>query len=196
MRTETITVKVFQFDELSDAAKEAARQWYRDCSANDEWYDCTFEDCTTVAALMGWTVEHIGFSGFWSQGDGAHFVGHMGYAKGCYKAVIDYAPKDQELARIAHEWQDLQRRHFYKLTARVSHRGHYQHENCTSFEVYKDCDYVDAALEESAAEIARDFMRWIYSQLEKDYNDQNSDECVDESIRDNEYEFTESGKVY
>lgn len=196
MRTETIVKSIFQFDELSDAAKEKARNWYREASAHDEWYEFAIEDCKTIAALMGWQIERVGFSGFWSQGDGAHFVGDMGYTKGCYKAVIGCAPEDLELARIAQEWQDLQRRHFYQLTAQVSHRGHYQHENCTRFDVYKNGEYTDAAIEEQVGEIARDFMRWIYSQLETEYEYQNSDEQVDEFIRANGYEFEESGRIY
>ena len=196
MRTETIVNSIFQFDELSDAAKEKARTWYREASAHDDWYDFVVEDSKAIAALMGWQIENIGFSGFWSQGDGAHFVGDMGYAKGCYKAVITQAPKDLELARIAHEWQDLQRRHFYQLTAQVSHRGHYQHENCTSFEVYKDGEYTDAAIEEQVKEIARDYMRWIYARLEDEFVYLNSDEQVDESVRANEYEFAEDGSIY
>jgi hypothetical protein len=196
MRTEVIEKKIFKFVELSDSAKEKAREWYRNASAHDDWYDFVIDDCKTIAALIGWQIESIGYSGFWSQGDGAHFTGRIGYAKGCYKSVIAYAPNDQELARIAYEWQALQRVHFYKLSAEVSHRGHYQHENCTSFEVYKDDEYTDAAIEESVKEIARDYMRWIYARLESEYNYLNSDEQVDESITANEYEFEENGSVY
>jgi hypothetical protein len=38
-------------------------------------------------------------------------------------------------------------------------------------------------------------MRWIYRQLEREYEWLMSDEQVDESIRINEYEFTEEGKL-
>ena len=37
-------------------------------------------------------------------------------------------------------------------------------------------------------------MDWLYRTLEREYNDLNSDEQVDESIRTNEYTFTENGK--
>lgn len=40
----------------------------------------------------------------------------------------------------------------------------------------------------------RAFADWIYRQLETEYDYQNSDEQVDESIIANEYEFTEEGK--
>ena len=40
---------------------------------------------------------------------------------------------------------------------------------------------------------ARDAMRWIYRQLEREYEYQTSDEVVDENIIANEYEFDASG---
>ena len=46
---------------------------------------------------------------------------------------------------------------------------------------------------DSLIETARDYMRWIYKQLEKEYDYQNSDECVDENILANEYTFEING---
>lgn len=42
-------------------------------------------------------------------------------------------------------------------------------------------------------ELLRDYMRWIYKQLEKEHEYQNSNEVVDETITINEYEFDEDG---
>lgn len=195
MRTETI--EVFQFDELSDSAKEKAREWYREASAQDEWWDCVTDDAKTIGALMGWDIDEVYFSGFWSRGDGDCFIGRMGYAKGCAKAVKDYAPVDTELHRIAAEWQALQARHVYKVDAKVTKRDHrYAHENTVSFDVYRDGADATGELEDAVKEIGRDFMRWCYAQLEKEYEWLNADEQVDESIRTNEYEFTANGSRY
>lgn len=38
MRTETITKEIFSFDELSDEAKEKARDWCRDGGLDDVWH--------------------------------------------------------------------------------------------------------------------------------------------------------------
>ena len=193
----TVETHVFKFDELSEAAKEKARVWYRSGALDYEWWDCTVEDAKTIGALMGFDIDKVYFSGFCSQGDGACFVGGMEYAKGCAKAVKDYAPQDVELHRIASAWQALQARHFYKLTARVTKTDHrYSHENTVSFDVYRDGDYAMADAEYAVKEIGRDFMRWIYRQLEKEYEYLNSDESVDETIRANEYEFTENGSIF
>ena len=46
MRTETINI--YQFEELSDDAKETARQWYREASSYDEWWWSVYEDAEQI----------------------------------------------------------------------------------------------------------------------------------------------------
>ena len=41
----------------------------------------------------------------------------------------------------------------------------------------------------------RSFADWIYRQLKEEYEYRMSDENVDESIRINEYEFDENGRI-
>jgi len=38
-------------------------------------------------------------------------------------------------------------------------------------------------------------MRWVYRALEQEYEYQTANEQVDDSIRANEYEFTETGRI-
>jgi hypothetical protein len=141
----------------------------------------------------------IYFTGFSSQGDGACFEGSYRYALGATAkhakpgakiTIREYAPVDQELHRIADALQALQRKNFYKLTARVKHRGHYYHSLCTEIDVE---GAHDTATEDTLAELLRDFMHWIYRQLEREHDYIMSDECVDESILANEYTFDEDG---
>lgn len=198
---ETITTKtdVFTFSELSYSAKQKAMQWY--CTDTDDfWAESVIEDAKTIGALMGFDIENVYYSGFWNQGDGACFTGSIRYAKNCAKSVKAYAPQDKELQRIAQAWQDLQKRNFYSLHASVEHRGHYYHEMCTSF----DCEDTrhnygwlqDAAIEDEMAEIARDFMRWIYRQLESAYEYETSEEHISEMCEINEWCFTENGDFF
>ena len=39
---------VYQFDELSDKAKEKAREWYRSGALEYEWWESTYEDAAQV----------------------------------------------------------------------------------------------------------------------------------------------------
>lgn len=135
-----------------------------------DWWDSTFYDAKAIGALMGFDIDDIYFSGFSSQGDGACFTGALHYRKGAAAAVKSYAPLDLELHRIASAWQDAHKAHGWKVTATVKHSGYYNHANCTSFD-FEDPrhihDWTQPGFNESAfIEPARDFMRWIYRQLE------------------------------
>ena len=200
MREETI--KVFQFTELSDKAKEKAREWYRTTSQGDDYDDyfaeTVIDDAKQIAALMGIEIKDIYYSGFSYQGDGASFTGHYRYQKGAVKAVKDYAPKDTELHRIAQELQYIQRKSFYRISCNITQSGYYQHENTMRFDFMLDGEYLytTMAWESDLKDVLRDYARWIYKQLEESYDWENSDENVDETIIINEYEFTEDGSNY
>ena len=133
-----IETTVFTIDELSGAAKENARIWYRDQGLHDEWYDFVYEDFETICRILGITLKtspvrlygggtrdkpHVWFRGFSSQGDGASFEGQYSHAKGAAKGIRAHAPKDRELHRIADELQDAQRRNFFQLNASIRQRG-------------------------------------------------------------------------
>jgi hypothetical protein len=206
-------VTVYQFDELSDHAKEQARQWYRTASQGDNYFaESVIEDAATIADLLGinlrqTTVKLMGggtrqeptiyWSGFWSQGDGACFEGTYYYAKGSTRKIREHAPQDTDLHTLTDGLAAVQRKYWYQLQASVKHRGHYQHELCTEIDVESsgliNADRITPEDADTVRELLRDFMRWIYRQLEKEYEYQNSDEVVDETIRANEYEFDEEG---
>ena len=193
----TISTTVYGYDELSPEAQEKARDWFRSASEGDNFYsEYVIEDAKTIGALMGITIDEVYWSGFWSQGSGACFIGSYRYAKGAIKAVKAYAPQDAELHRIAEALQYIQRKNFYALIARVAHRGHYRHSGCMSVDVENSSDKYRATPEDDVTELMRDFADWIYKQLEVAYEWENSDESVSENIRRNEYTFTESGKRY
>lgn len=195
MQVITTQTKVYPFEELSSKAKERVRQWWSDMLDTESWAEPVIEDAKQVAALMGWEVLNVFFSGFWSQGDGACFVGHMRYAKGCAKAVKEHAPLDEELHRIAKAWQDLQAKHFYSLEAQVYKTcSRYSHENTVAFSVEDTRSHrLDGAVEESVEEIGKDFMRWIYKALESAHDMETGMENVAEICETNSYLFREDG---
>lgn len=193
----TIEKTVYKFDELSDSAKERAREWYRELIFSDSCdLECICEDAKTIAKLFGLEIENIYFSGFGSQGDGACFEGTYAYKKGAAKAVREYAPQDAELHAIVGRLQDVQRRNFYRLTASCTHRGHYYHSGCMSVDIEERAnrwrDIGDDGGE--LRDLLREFADWVYSRLKDEYYYQTSDEAVDESITINEYEFDEEGR--
>lgn len=142
-----------------------------------QWWSATYDDAKAAAATMGIDIADIAFSGFWSQGDGASFTGSYAYQKGAAAAIREYAPKDTELHRIADELQRVQRVNFYRLRADISKSRHrYQHEYTMAVEVDRT-DGVDADLHDAhdtVTEAMRDLARWIYKQLEREYEYQSA----------------------
>lgn len=174
---------IYQFDELTDAAKEKAREWFRTASAHDIWWsESVIDDAKRIGAMIGFDVDEIYWCGFGSQGDGACWTGSVTYSTGCAAAVARECPQDAEIQRIARAWAGLQRRNFYQVRGKVSANDRYMR---TSVDAYR--------AEDDANQIVSDFADWIYRSLEKEYDYQMSEECVDEGIRANEYEFDEEG---
>lgn len=191
-----ITTTVYKFSELSDEAKEKAIANLSSINVDyDSWSEGVIEDATTIGKIIGIDIDKIYFSGFSSQGDGACFSGSYSYEKNSVKAIKEHAPCDMELHRIATDLQRLQSKAFYRLYANVKHTGHYYHELCTSIDVNNDYQELTANHESDLSELLRDFMKWIYGQLHKEYDYNTSDAAIIETIEANEYEFTENGKL-
>lgn len=197
-----------EFNELSDSAKEKVREWWR----TDLPFvtDHIIDDAADIAAMFGLDIRQtpkrridgethwvptVYWSGFWNQGDGASFDGSYKYKAGGLKAVKAHAPKDETLHRIVQRLQEVQRRYFYGLRADVKQNGRYSHEMTMGVDV-TETRYdreVKRDDEEEIIDCLRDFARWIYRQLEAEYEYQNSDEVVDETIIINAYEFDADG---
>lgn len=223
MRTIHTTVYHFD-ELPTEQAKERARDWLRALSFSDssDW-EFVYEDAKRVGKLLGLEIDDrpfttmggatgrepcIFFSGFSSQGDGACFEGRWKWRPGMLKAVQDYAPQDAELHRIAGVLQDLQLglpllaadiSERETLTCWTKQRGYYMHSGCMDVSCQWSGDDTDPPelLDDVCDTVTtqmRAFADWIYDQLEKEYDYQTSDEQIEESIRANEYEFTEDGR--
>ena len=206
-----IETTVYTIDELSDAAKENARIWYRDQGLHDEWYDFVYDDFETICRIIGVTLgttpvrlygggtrdkPQVYFSGFWNQGDGASFAGRYSYARGATKAIRAHAPKDEELHRIADELQAVQRRNFFQLHSTIRQSGRYCHEYTMAIEVERDSPTwqpITDGAEDAVIEALRDLARWLFRQLRSEYEHQTSDDAVDEIVSVNEWTFTADG---
>ena len=134
--------------------------------------------------------------GFAFQGSGASFDGMYRYAPGAARAIRAYAPKDETLHAIADDLQHVQIRNFYQLNASIRQSGRSYHEYSMSIEVERDSpagqSMTDDA-EDTVVEAIRDLARWLYLQLEREYDHLTSDTVVDETIAANSFTFTEAG---
>lgn len=206
MRTEQI--KIYTYDELPDAAKAKARDWWRQLSQDDTfWSECTISEAKEQGGYMGLDIENVYFSGFWSQGDGACFEGRWNAANVKAEIVADgWGASDatEQIKGIAAGFAAFAKA-WPESSFTVKHSGHYSHENCTDFSVSLgwDADNNEALTAEEwrAAKceiisMAKGFMRWIYRQLEAAHDDYYADEQIEAAIIANEYEFTADGEIY
>ncbi len=206
------TKTVYHFGELTDSAKERARDWWRNLEAQDFDSSYVIEDAQRMGAVLGITLNThpvklmgggtrqeptVYWSGFSSQGDGAQFEGRYAYAKGAHIAIRKEAPDDKSLHAIADGLLAAQRACFFKAEARCDCKGaQYSHAGWMNVEVWHGDDEYRALPEsatDSIIELMRDFANWIYRQLEAEYNWRMADEQVDDAITANEYEFDSNG---
>lgn len=175
----TKTVNLYEFNELSEAAKEKARNWWREGNNHDVfWSECTIDEAKEQGRNMGLDIDNIHWNGFCSQGSGACYEGtwHACEVKEGETAK-DWgdSPATKEIRRIAAAFEQFAK-DWPESSFSVTHSGHYYHEFCTRFDVSlgEDADNNEEVSPEQwreasdwLIETARDYMRWIYRQFEK-----------------------------
>lgn len=183
-----------KWDQLTEQHRGQLLERHRVESAHDEWWDDVYEVFKEDMSAIGVHVETIYFSGFWSQGDGACFEGH----------VADWAKFLNALGRpdAARVMADLEGCTGVRLI--WNHSGHYYHEHCTAFvadlaidnphdnaeqplrhaawEAMHGTDGPLVPLKDEFIEFLKDKMRDLYKQLEKEHEYLTSDEVVAEYI--------------
>ena len=168
MRQETKTV--YMFDELSDDAKEKARDWWRESLGYDEWRESVYEDAERVhIEITGFDLDRAEISGRFTIEP--HLVADEiqdDHGEECetYKTAGAYL---KERDKLIDEWPR-------------DEDGEFENEGD-----------LDDRLDELDAEFLHDILEDYRIMLREELEYQESDENVDETIRANEYEFYEDG---
>ena len=163
----------------------------------DEWWEYLWEQEKEELEAMGFEAKDFRYSGFWSQGDGASFTGHVVDFEKFWPA-FDPNPDNYKMLR--------KNEHVEARFCR--HRSMYSHENTVYASVEADAwelahgeeDPFKEALyevwneqlcrdldqfENDFQSFMRDRMRALYKKLEEEYDYLTSDEQVAEWIREN-----------
>lgn len=213
-----IETKVYTYSELSDDAKAKARDWLRNAQAGDNSFaEFVTDDFHEVLAALGFDVDKkrgLSWSGFWSQGDGASFSGSW-RASDCdpaklladrpatyeHDGKVETSKGNVELHRIAAEILAVKAAgaSYAHVTGKDRWGFHMSLDELEWSDETPATDDADAdvatlrAWENRFIEAARDLARMFYKSLEAEWEYQNSDAAIAESIEANEYEFTEEG---
>ena len=216
-----VETKVFHYNELPDRAKEKARNHYIENWVHDDWYDYVYSMAIEDGKKHGFVIDNIYFSGFYSQGDGACWVGQVD--------VRQWLETHTQDSIGISAWCHLIQENVISKHLQVSHvSNHYSHENTMRFgeivddtDRYEDdytmqlpsifkgmqiqnlfdiiesddtCPYKNIEQIESAIEeSAKDYARNIYQQLKEEYEYLCSEEMMLDHFNCNDYHFTNEG---
>ena len=186
-------MNTIKYQDLPEDRKEQEREKYREHGLGYDWWDGVYDYAKETAEKFGLDIDDISFSGFWSQGDGASYTGNL-FFKECDASELPEDVRDvyrtlhevNSLIKIAHSKEYL----FAQITRDASM---YAHEGSMQFDFAEGvteecaCDILDAR-EKDITEALRDYARWIYRTLEKEYEYLTSDEAIDELLHYEEYE--------
>ena len=209
----TVEITGYTFQELTPQAKKQA------CSTLQPDNDCYWHEFITDNAkeegkALGFSIDKIYFSGFYSQGDGASWVGTVDLIKWLEKHKPDDPLAHILSALMENDWVDAR----LNITANDSH---YSHSNTmVRSDVSIQCEdpndtlsmgmfaganvrtlmesLPDSYADDIADEVlqsARDYADEIYKQLRDEYERMCSEEYIAELCDANEYLFNKKGEL-
>ena len=170
MKTKTITL--YEFNELSDTAKEKAREWYRGGALDYDWWDSIYDDAKRIGIkITAFDLDrnrHATGELLASAEETAHKI-EKEHGDSCetYKTAKQYLADRDKLVESAE-----------------------RDENGEFVDEYS----LDCALDDLDAEFLNSLLEDYSVILQKEYEYLLSDESVDENILANGYTFTEDGK--
>lgn len=187
----SVTERFYELKELSDEAKERARNWIRNNEAEDsawisenltEDFECTLKEEGFMEPELQWSLSHC-------QGDGVAFSARLDLQVYMTKHnLTGWGPMHEFVAIYVHD------------------RGtHYHHENTMTVELVNECDYDDdeaewwchkheqALLEHVKARV-RDLSFELRERGYAELEFRNSDEYIDEEAERQELLFDEDGE--
>jgi len=217
METET----TYKYQDLSDSAKETARQWYLE-GMDYEWWEGVYEMVIEDGKEKGFYIDKIFFSGFHSQGDGASWTGQVDVRQWLEENCADSIGVSA--------WCQLIQEDIISKHIQVTQSGQYCHENTMRFgEIVDDtnnfeddytmqkdsifkgmtiatlfdiieaddtCSYKSTEqIEQAVAESCKDYARNIYHKLREEYEYLCSEEMMIDHFDCNDYQFTEEGRL-
>jgi hypothetical protein len=188
---------MYQSNEELEQLNDELIEKYRGINTDYDWWDCVYEDTKIEMETKGINVYDINFSGFYSQGDGACFIGRIDMEKFLkahqleqkYMAATFFAGQGELWATL----DQGNSRYYHEQTVSASlvvdSYNNYE-EDSTRYQVYEtmqkvlDDEWKD--LEDDVNNICRGYMQDLYRKLRDEHDYLTSDEVVWETIEANE----------
>jgi len=181
-----VTVKLYKFNELTEKVQKELIEKNRDhATEHNDWFEPIIEGFKEDMKDYSLEEIEIGFTGFYSQGDGACFHGD----------VYDTVGFAGDLKKEGYLPDDYDEETAYTLEISIiKTSNHYEHENTITGNVEGDWANDHDLLENAVTKWARDKSRELYKSLEKYHDELTSDEYVIEYLQEQGEVFQENGK--
>jgi hypothetical protein len=218
-----ITVTAYKFEELEGRAKEKAHAKLTEWITDHEWWDSVYENAKEDGDKLGFEINDIRFSGFSSQGDGAHWTGRIDlqtFVETNLDERSAWYAEDVLLVALWEEgwidrWISIDNHNYrYCHSGGMSMSDHpnnslnvddddvaeLQHgalAGATIYQLKESFDYEQRITEwcDEALTQARAFADDIYKKLEKEYDDLTSEASLIEFAGVHDYVFDERGNM-
>jgi hypothetical protein len=177
--------------------KDELIEKYRSINVDYEWWDNIYDDNKIEMETKGISVVDMFFSGFYSQGDGACFIGRIDMEKFLkahqleqkYMAATFFAGQGELWANLDQGNSRYYHENTVSASLVVDSYNNYE-EDSTRYQVYEtmqkvlDDEWKD--LEDDVNNICRGYMQDLYRKLRDEHEHLTSDEAVWETIEGDE----------
>lgn len=187
MREETVTYKVFKFNELSDEAKKKALEHFYDINVDHDWWEFCYEGFSEQLKEVGIDCKKF----YFSLDRDKHIEPVNMRLEDHYKFIHEKVEEN-----VRHSILDIADLYlatgdgYYRTIPVFDTHGYVDPNRCPR--LYKTID----SLIDRCNEVLRSMLEDFISTLQKEYDYLTSEEAIIETINCNEYEFLENGEVY
>lgn len=206
----TLKIKIFEFEELEEKARQKALVEFADFNIIDDWFTFNLESFSELGKLLGLTipVKDIYFRGFYSQGDGSAFNAAVDLPELLKAIKSEEWKKEFPNTGLELNLPDVDSRVIKLiLTCKIDliatvekSRGFYAVDACITDELPQRRTrylHLEAELDKLAKwlqDFAELFNRFLYKSLESEYDYLTTEAAIIESIKANDYYFTADGQ--
>lgn len=192
-----IKIPLFKFDELGTECQQEVVENHRDINVDHEWYEAEIEWFKDEMKIKGYVVEDVSFSGFYSQGDGALWIGAVRLWEWIQHHPGTYMTDVYEYIKICKKDDDDIMFITRKLYPHYCHRFMMQIEySDLDYDIHNVSDEHMIIFADLVLTAARNEALELYHRLEKIYEGLRSNESVIETIKCNDYEFMLDGTLW
>jgi hypothetical protein len=173
----TIELKLYQFDELEEGAKQTAIEKLFDINVDHQWWDAVYYDAENAGIkITGFDIDRGNFI------EGDPINGILEIAEKVTKEHGEHCETFLTASNFMKERDELVKKYSDGKNLEIV-----TEDNEYNFD--QDCDELENEFFKS---ILEDYL----IMLRKDFEYLTSEEAIIETIRANEYDFTEDGKLY